>query len=483
MKTFLRCALLLLLASCNVGPNYRAPRFAARQSWNEAGHPTPDGVVQGAQLSGRWWELFGDAQLNCLVERAIIGNYDLRIACQRIREARAQRRVASSHYFPQLDGRVTATRIRESANSLFGGFGGGGTAAFRQLTFSDYFTGFDALWELDLFGRIRKDVQAATADTLAAYYNRRDIFLSLVAEVARNYVELRGFQRQIQVEEENSQLQGEIVKVTRARYESGLSSQVDLLDAEAILAKTLSNIPQLEEGVAQAIHRIGVLLGMDPSCLMEELIKTQPIPFTPPAIPAGLPCDLLCRRPDLRKREWDLIAANARVGKAVADRFPRLSIQGLLGLEGRSLSSIPQLASRTWALTLETIAPLFTGGRLRAEVDAASARYQIALDEYKQNFLVALEEVRDAIVAFEEERKRYQFLEKGRDASRESLTLSTDLYTKGLADFLRVLVAEQSRNSFDEELVQSETRIVTNAIALFKALGGSWELEACCSED
>jgi NodT family efflux transporter outer membrane factor (OMF) lipoprotein len=418
--------------------------------------------------------------LNSLIERAVLTNLDLRLATARIREARALRGIVASDLWPTINTAGSYLRFRGSENTLSSATSGGSanSGVPSSLLESDFFQlNFDATWELDLFGRVRRSVEAAEADIAAEEENLRDVLVTLVAEVARNYVDLRGFQGQLLVAQDNIQAQQQSVELTNARFQAGLTSGLDVAQAEAQLATTQSQPPILESAKRQSIHRLGVLLGQLPETLINELTPEKPIPPIPPEVLVGLPSELLWRRPDVRRAERQAAAATARIGVATADLFPRFAFSAnVIGLQSTDITDLPLASSRFWSVGPTVSWPIFDAGRIRANIEAHNARGEQSLVQYEQTVLTAIEEVENALIAYTQEQMRQRVLASAVEANRRSVALAYEQYTKGLGDFLNVLVAQRSLYTAEDQLVQSERTIVSNLIALYKALGGGWEI-------
>jgi NodT family efflux transporter outer membrane factor (OMF) lipoprotein len=440
--------------------------------WSEASDD--QGVGRSVELS-RWWTTFQDPVLDSLVDRAVRSNLDLRVAEVRIQEARAARGVRAADEWPQVD--VSSSYSRSRRSDAVPPFNSSGLPdnLFGNRTQDLYQAGFDARWELDVFGGVRRDIEAATAEIAAVEENRRDVLITLLAEVARNYVELRGFQRQLAITNENLAVQRETLELTRVRFQAGLASDLDVARAEAQVATTQSQIPTLERSAKQAIHRLGVLLGQEPGALLSELSPEAPIPPTPPEVPVGLPSDLLRRRPDVRRAERELAAATARIGVAKADLFPRFSLTGSFGRRSDQFSDLSQGASLFWGIGPSVRWPIFTAGRILANIRVQNARQEQALALYEKAVLTSLEDVENALVAYSREQARRASLAEAVAANRRAVELANTLYFSGLEDFLAVLDAQRSLYASQDQLVQSERALVVNLIALYKALGGGWE--------
>jgi NodT family efflux transporter outer membrane factor (OMF) lipoprotein len=339
-----------------------------------------------------------------------------------------------------------------------------------------YQAGFDASWELDVFGAVRRSVEAADAGLEASMEDRRSVLVSVLAEVALNYVELRGYQQQLEISGRNLQTQRETLDLTQDRTRKGAATQLDVSRAAALVSTTEAQLPLLRNLQWQAMHRLAVLIGQQPGALVETLSAVKPVPVPPAEVPIGVPAELLRRRPDIRRAERDLAAATARVGMATADLYPRFSLTGSFSLQSSNFSDLARWDSRTFGFGPAVLWPIFDAGRLRAVVRASDAQQEQALVRYEQTVLQSLEEVHDAIAAFITEQDRRKSLQEAVRASQESTELSQDLYRKGLTDFTTVLDSEQQLCQAQDALVQSETTVTTSLIALYKALGGGWEM-------
>lgn len=464
-------ALLATLTACSaVGPDYQPPRSDLPAQWQET-----TGKVAAAPASEvhSWWTLFKDPVLDSLIERALAANQDLRIAETRIREARAARRLAGSAMLPALNSSASATRSRSFENTALG------------ATDLDLFqVGFDAGWEIDIFGSVRRSVEAAEATVAGTLENKRDVLVALAAEVARNYLELRGGQQRLAIARQNITNQEETVQLVRHRYDLGLSSELALEQAKNQLYMTQSLVPGLETTTIQAMHQLALLIDQQPQGLRQELSPEAIIPVLPPAIPLALPSELLRRRPDIRRAERQLAAATAEIGVATAELFPRFSLSALAGLESTSLSDLVTSGSRFWSVGPSVKWSLFDGGRARAGIDISEAQRDRAQITYEKTVLTALIEVETALAAFSREQETNRTLRSAAAAGQRAATIARSQYQLGLTDFLAVLLSEQALYQSQDQLVQSEQRLTTGLVALFKALGGGWEtLEAQSRKD
>jgi NodT family efflux transporter outer membrane factor (OMF) lipoprotein len=461
---------LIVLSGCAVGPNYHQPNVTAPAHWGE---PMTGGETNSSSSVAAWWKNFNDPELDSLIERAVKSNLDLTISAARVREARAQYRVTSADLWPTVGTSASYERQLQSKNQpIIGALPLPASVPFENNV---YQAGFDASWEIDVFGGKRRATEAAKAEVAAAEFGRRDTLVTLLGEAARNYVEARGYQRQLTIARQNITAQEEDLAITQDRFKHGLSSDLDVQQAATLLATTRSQIPTLEMNLQTSIHRLGVLLAQPPGALLEELSTVAPIPAAPPEVPVGLPSELLLRRPDVQKAERQLAAATAQIGVATADLFPKFSLTGAVGYESVSASDWFAGASKFWSLGPTVQWNIFDAGRIRANIKVQNARQEQALANYEQTVLVSFEDVENALVGYAKEQVRRRSLEDAVKSSQESLRLANQLYANGLANFINVLDAERSLYQAQDQLVQSERAVSTNLISLYKALGGGWE--------
>ncbi len=465
-------AAVIALAGCTVGPDYERPEPATvPDAWSRA---ATEGVLDGSSSIESWWQLLDDSTLTSLVERSRESNLTLRRALWRIEESRALRGVAAGQRVPQLDLSAEAGRSRASDNGALGALAppGGFEAA-------DLFTaGGAAGWELDLWGRVRRQVEAADATLEASLEDARDILVGLYAEVAVSYVTVRELQERLRLARSNVAGQEDTLRLTRDRFAAGLVSALDVAQAESNLAATRSLIPTLEEALELALNRLAVLVGTAPGALDAELAEARPLPDEPDAVDAGLPADLLRQRPDVRAAERRLAAHTARIGVATAELYPQLSLSGFLGLEATDAGDLFSSSSVTWSVGLPIRWRLFAGGAIRSQVAAEEARTEQLLAAYEQAVLVALEEVENALASHAKEVERRARLAEAVDATERSLDLVLTQYRAGLADFQNVLDTQRSLLIRQDDLAASEGLVIKNLIALYRALGGGWDPDA-----
>src|SRR2546428_1176783 len=465
----------LLLAGCAVGPNYKRPEVAAQSQWTVAAAREPAATPIEKD---DWWSSFQAPELNSLVERSAKQNLDLQLALERVQEARAARGVARSGYFPSIDGAASATRNRKR---IMVPSGPQKSAVLVPFEYNSFQGGFAASWEFDVFGGIRRSVQAATADMAAAEENRRDVLIILLGDVGRVYAQLRGFQRRLEIANKNIKTQQETLDLTSARAKAGLANELDVSRAAAQLESTKAVVPTLVSGIDVSIHRLSVLLGEEPGALRSELEKTNPIPSAGPEVEVGLPSDLLKRRPDIRRAEAQLAAATARIGEAKADLFPRFVLTGTAGRQATQLHDLTLGAGNFFSAGPGISLPLFTGGRIRSNIAVQTSRQRSALISYQSAILNSLEEVQDALVNYSQEQERRDRLNEAVQHSQLAVDLATEQYRAGLVDFLSVLEAQRELYANEDQLVQSQISVTTNLVGLYRALGGGWSVGGAVS--
>ena len=456
----------LAVGGCAVGPDFRKPHpqlQAAFTASPASSYPTTRPVTfNGPEADlANWWKRFNDPALDSLIERAIAANLDVRTATSAVRQARYARGVTAAELFPQVN--------------TSGGYRRGGAAGTGPTGL--YSAGLDASWEIDIFGGRRRAVEAADAQYHATIENRRDVLISVIAEVAVNYVNLRGTQRQIEIAQGNLKLQKKNAQLVRQLFNNGngFNSRLDVAQADASVASTASQIPSLEVSARQTIYAISVLLGQSPADLLPELSVQSPLPVAPVDVPLGLPSNLLQRRPDIRRAEAQLHVATAQIGVATADLFPRFSLTGSFGYQNGRAGSLFNYANSSWSFGPGVTWPLFDAGRIFNNIKVQDEAATQAILAYRSVVLTALQDVENSLVAYVKEYERRAALADAVTANQEALRLATLRYTNGETDFLQVLSAQQSLFSTENSLVQSDRTSVTNLIALYKALGGGWE--------
>ena len=448
--------LSLLWTGCAVGPDYTPPESSTDlKQWQQ----TPEyGLVASWTDISEWWQAFDDSILNELVHRGLSGNLDLDLARSRVREARAARGIETAARFPMLTAAGSAAKVKEG----------------DQSTTELYATDFDAAWEIDIFGRVSRRIEASTADMQASIETLRSIQVSLVAELALNYTEVRSFQNRIRVAESNVEAQRKTLQIVTDRFDVQLANSLEVEQAKSNLASSRSQLPPLESGLQQAMNRLAVLTGEKPGVLNDFLHEASPMPAAPPEIAIGIPADLIRRRPDIRRAEQELAAQSARVDVAKADLYPRFTFNGILQFSATNASSLFDSMSRLLNIGPAFQWNIFNAGSVRSNITVQSERQNQALVNYEQTILKALEDTENAMVAYARELDRREPLKQAVEASRKSANLAELLYKDGLRDFIYVLDAQRALFAVEDSLAVSETEVTANLIRLYKALGGGW---------
>jgi NodT family efflux transporter outer membrane factor (OMF) lipoprotein len=466
----------LLLVGCSrlpaVGPDYVAPPESPVAAWS---HLAADSTVPGVG-SVVWWEGFGDEKLNELVVVAFSGSFELQRAEARLREVRAARRIAAANFLPAVTALGEFVRRDPSDTASESPFGPAGT----DLR-SNYEAGFDATWEIDIFGGLRRDYEAATAEIEGAAAFRDGARLALVSEVVREYATMRALERRIAIAEQSITIQQESFEIIAARFKAGVSSELDLTQARTELETTRARVPALRSELVAARFRLGILVG-ETTAQIDARLGISPVPgatsVNAPLVPqypridaVDTPSTVLRRRPDIQLAERELAAANARIGVAVADLFPRVDLAGAFGYVSGSTANLFERESRSWSFIPGIRWPIFSGGKLLAAVAVATERERQALAVYEEAVLRALADCEGAFVAYREETVRGEALRAALVASERALVLAQDLYAQGVVDFLRVIDAERTNFQRADELAQSEQALIEATVAIYKALG------------
>ncbi|MGZ5052031.1 MAG: efflux transporter outer membrane subunit [Methylobacter sp.] len=461
----LALACTVILAGCAVGPDYQTPQTDVGSAFANANQA--EFSEKSVELA--WWKLFDDKDLTDLVEQALLHNRNLEAARANLREARALYLESGLNLGPIVTAHANYTDQKRSLGAL-------NKLSYAPRGLKLFNTGFDATWELDIFGRVRRNVEASGDEVDVQDASLRDLGVSLIAEVARNYFELRGLQNQLATAKKNADNQTKTLEITRVRLENGRGTELDTSRAAAQLDTTRATIPPLDNAIHQAMHRLSVLTGQLPGALTGKLSKPAPLPKTPNTIQIGKPAELLRRRPDIRIAERSLAASTARIGVATADLFPRVTFVGTISLEANTLSAVGAVGSDTYSVGPKISWAAFDLGRVYARMKAADAHAEADLAQYQQTVLNALEETENALVNYNRERSRRELLASAAQASVKAHELAHLRFQEGVSDFLTVLDAELRLLQDQERLAQSETATATALAAVYKALGGGWEL-------
>ncbi|MEY4718618.1 MAG: hypothetical protein RL563_1236 [Pseudomonadota bacterium] len=461
-----------LLHGCAVGPDYQPPTQPNLDHFSQSIQPT----FSEHATEIEWWKNFQDPQLSKLIDDALAHNFDLQAAEANLREARALFLESGLSLLPSVTSRANYTEQKRSVGAL-------NNRAFVPRELKLYSTGFDAFWEVDFFGRVRRSMEASSDEVEAQAASLRDISVTVISEVARNYFQLRGLQHQRAVSEQNVSLQSQTLELTRIRLENGRGTQLDVARAQAQLDGTRASIPSLSAAIQHTIHRLSVLSGQIPDALNSQLSPFAPLPQLPALVAIGKPEELLRRRPDIRIAERELAATTARIGVATADLFPRVTFVGNISLEAMTLSGLGATGSEAYSVGPRISWAALDLGRVYARIKAADARAEASLANYEQTVLNALEETENALAAYREQRQRCEWLTLAAKASEEAMKLAHLRHEAGISDFLTVLDSETRLRQDQALLAQSETATATALIAVYKALGGGWQVKEAMTQE
>ncbi|WP_433885280.1 efflux transporter outer membrane subunit [Pseudomonas vranovensis] len=468
---FALCPLLLsLLAGCSLGPDFSAPDSHAPAAWPALQEPPAASQAQATPLEQRWWESFHDPKLSALIERASQRNLDLQIASARLLQSRALRMSIASEQTPSVDLGGGYSRARNSAEGLNDPSGNGGKSAFN-LWQGD----FTASWELDLWGRVRRQVEAADAVVEVAENDRRGVLLSLLAETAGNYIQLRAVQSTLTVTRENLEVSRHSLRLSQMRLRDGVATALDVAQASAQVASIEARLPTLEERQAQLINALGLLLAEPPRSLQAELLEPAPMPTPQQRFAIGVPSELAERRPDILQAEAQLHAATASIGVAKADFYPSIRLSGNVGLQSLQLSDFGSWDARRFAIGPQLNLPIFEGGRLRGVLKLREAQQQEAALRYQQVVLRAWHEIDDVLRLYNASQLRRDLLEEAVRQNRIALQTAQQQYVEGAVDFLNVLSVQGALLASQEQWVESSAAVSQALVGLYKSLGGGWQ--------
>jgi outer membrane protein, multidrug efflux system len=475
--------LTAVLASCTVGPDYHRPDLPVPSQWSDSGqHATDQALGSRVTLDSPadvWWRVFGDESLDHLIEIASRENLDVQQATIRIAESRAQRDITASALYPKVNGSGDALRARTSPNgitkALSGGPPAGGAAAsMPSSTFNLFQIGFDSTWELDFFGKTRRSVEAADAVIRSSEAAQTAALVSMTAEIVRTYFTLRGDQRKREIALEDIKTQERLGELVGSRKRSGLAPDSDVAAQQVQIAASRANLPQLDQGIAQSLNQLALLLALPPGAL-SSMVPDAPLPPLPPAVPAGLPGELLRRRPDIRQREADLAAATARVGVARAAFFPTVTLGITGGLQSTTMAQLLDWSSRFLIGGGQVSLPIFSGGKLRAQLKLADLQSQEAALVYRETVLSAFHEVDNALIAYASDQQRAADVGAQLSGANRSRDLAEARYRSGLAAYISVLDAQRQALQAEQDLANATVTSSIDLVALFKALGGGWQ--------
>ncbi len=465
--------LLFVLNGCVVGPNYRASNPCVSDAW-------VGGCAQAEPLSD-WWRVFQDPLLDRYITKAALYNNDILIAEANVLEARAQRKIAAAPFLPLVGFDFNYTKLRLSKNGLFPSLN-----PLSQLPIDIPFLQtplvqkiftpiFDATWELDFFGKTSRSVEMAQATLESKMEAQNDILVTVLGEVAKTYMNIRGYQKQQALTVANIALLEQIEKITKQRVNSGLDNALAQHNIQAELAELRSTLPALQGNIYLGIYSLSVLMGYPPECLLEEMLPMKALPCPPAEIELGLRSDILRRRPDVRKAERELHAATAGIGVATAQFFPSFSLFGIFGWQSEVIKKLFDWQSRNWLYSANMFQPVFTGGKLTGNLCRAKAKQIEACQTYQKTILTALQEAQSSLTSFIEDRVTTKQLRISVEESRRTRDLTLKQYENGLVDLKTLLDYDRSLISREQQLTTSEMTTLTDLISLYKALGGGWQ--------
>jgi len=464
---------LLAVAGCAaVGPDYVRPDIKAPAQWDTVAADS-DGIAKAdPDALAAWWHTLDDPVLNRLIDAAAASNLDVKSALSRVREARARKAKSAASQLPGVDATASAQKRLSSSAT--------GSSETSEL----YSAGVDAGWEIDLFGGIRRSVEAAQADIEAGVEDLNDVMVTLLAEVALNYIDIRTYQARLAVTSKNIDAQQQTWEILETLFQAGMGDALAVDQARYNLESSRAKIPDLNVGLAEAINRLVVLTGQPSETLRRMVAEVRSVPMATLKLAVGVPADLLRRRPDIRRAERELAAQTARVGEAEAARYPTFNLNGSIGLDALSIGNLFASGSRSGSFGPAFNWPLFDGGALRANVQVQGELQQQARLSYEASVLNAVEEVENALMAFVQEQQKYDALTAATTSARSASDVAAYQYTTGLTGFSDVLEAQRSLLSFEDQLAQSRGTLLSNLVRLYKALGGGWQtFEQASSSD
>lgn len=464
LKSFKVGLLLLFLVQIGgcaaVGPDYVKPEISLPSQWYNC---AAGDCRENQDLLASWWKALEDPALTHLIDQAVVDNLDVRDAASRVREARFQRQQSRASLYPTLDANGSARKS--------GHHDGDGTYSDSEL----YTGGFDAGWELDVFGGVRRSVEASQANIEANVENLRDVQVTLLAEVAVNYADLRTYQSRLAVAERNLATQEETWQLLDALSQAGTGDELAVTQARYNMESTRAKIPDLKVGLEAAMNRLAVLTGQPPGSLHTLLGDTRPIPRVSIEMAIGIPADVVRQRPDIRQAERELAAQTARVGEATAELYPKFTLSGSIGLESISLGDLFSSGSSLWSIGPSVSWPVFDAGAIRSNIGVQDELRQQALLSYESVILAALEEVENALTAYAQEQHKIASLQAAAEAAHQAAQLAGQQYIAGLTGFSDVLDAQRSLLSFEDQMTESQGAVFSDFVRLYKALGGGWQ--------
>ncbi|KMY68341.1 hypothetical protein AAU61_01205 [Desulfocarbo indianensis] len=471
LKLLLIPTLCLSLAGCvTVGPDYQEPPVPQANVWDvtSANGKKGDGVSITKENLAAWWKVFNDPMLTELIKEALEGNLDVREARARVREARARLVISRAGLFPSLDASGSYNQARSITS-----YNADNEAVRTENTY--YSAGFDASWEIDIFGGTRREVEAAQAEIQSEQASLESVWVSMAGEVAQTYVAIRSYQQRLAVAENNLKAQADTLEILEDRHKAGLSDELDVQQARYNLEKSRSAIPTLRSGLELSYNALAVLVGKMPGKLQKRLERAQDIPKPPFSVVLKIPADTLRQRPDIRQAERALAAQTARIGEATAELYPKFYLIGSIGLESMKGSKLFNADSNVWSILPSVTWPIFHAGSIRANIEVQNAKQEQLAAQYDKAVLVAVKEIRNSLTAFNQEQQRLAALTAAVDAAQKAADIAQDKYRQGLVNFNDVLDAQRSLFSYDDQRIASQEAITNDIVSLYKALGGGWQ--------
>ncbi len=457
---------LFILAACAVGPDYHPPEAKAPDTWSADKRGLLTTGHDSSEQIKRWWTLFDDAELDRLVDRAVTQNLDVKAASLRVNEARAALSYVRSGYFPSVSAATGASRQRLSTNDKFPPFGG---------VYNSFQAGFDSSWEIDVFGQTRREVEASSASIQQEEEKRHATLVTLLGDLGSNYATLRSAQARLRIARRNLEIERQILDLTNERNQQGLSSELDVAEAQAQVHTLESVVPDFEAEIAQREFALAELLGEQPDSLHDELSQNSSI-LTPPArLPAEIPSTVIRNRPDIRAAERQLAAATATIGVAMGEYFPKFSINPSIDVNAGWLHKMLNIGALAWTIPANIQMPIFDSGKIAAEVSLAKTYAASELLAYQKEVLTAFREVESAIAAYQAADSKDASLKDAVASDQIALDRATDLYRNGIGDFITVLTNERSLYAAEDAESESALSKTQQTIALYKALGCGWE--------
>lgn len=470
-KYFLIIAIIsamVVLVGCTVGPDYTSVKIKTGDIWHQK---LVKGLSADEDITVQWWQKLNDPILDELIEEAKVTNLELDIAYWRVRQARASRDFVAGKYYPKVDAIGSYTRARQSDNGTTPPQPG----RKSNDPYNMHSVGFDSVWEIDIWGKNKRAYESADASLQVQVEGYHDVMISLYAEVARNYIDMRTAQARLKYANENIESQRGMLEITESRFNSELTTELDVEQAKLNLANTKSQVPTFVSAENAAINRICVLLGKGPGELYEKLSVDGPIPFLPAEINVSLPAELLRQRPDIRKAERALASQNARIGVATADLYPTFSLNGNLSLTALDFSDLGRMSSNQYGFGPSIRWNIFDADRIKNVIRLEKAKTKEYYANYEQTVLLALEEVENSMTDYVQEINRRELLGQSVDSARKSVQMVKSLYTNGLTDFQNVLDMQRTLSQQEDNLAQSQGIVIQNLIRIYKAFGGGWD--------